>query len=461
MANTDRAGTMKRSRGDTTEAESTTKSSKKRKKQKKQTKNNSKENKKAAGGDSSSKEQEITSTPEGLAMTQVLSTLNKLERSRFEAFRRSTLPGNAVSEYIAHLLLLQNEHLVARTKASSRLLGAGSGVGLPHLERAVQKQQQQQTSHSKSSNGQGHAPRPLHDLVSPNNADSIVVVVSSLAKAYAQRLVTAAKRVAVAQGFEEGTPLQPHHLEQAHEARVQAGLDPGFFMQKPGRSGIVCGKVVAAALGRVDRHDLLRQAALEAQEEYDRCQANDPPASSPKPDKEKEEAPATEPEAPSIDPSQEEKATPMEVVRDAMQTAEQKPVPTAVPVDVVKETTRTEEQKPLSAAVPMEVVREATQEELKPLPVDVMDLDELEEPSTDEPSEVEPAAMAELPLPQSAITATTLSVQPEAPLPVNALSVPPPVSVSAPPAPKSTAATPMSMEDALLNDLDSDDSDDD
>jgi hypothetical protein len=111
----------------------------------------------------------------------------------------------------------------------------------------------------------------LDDVVAPGQADEITVVVCTLAKAYAQRLVTAARRVAAAEGLEESKPLQPSHLLKAHHSRIQAGLDPGFFLQKPRATAVTeTSWVVAAALGTVDKNELARNAALAAQEEYDK-----------------------------------------------------------------------------------------------------------------------------------------------------------------------------------------------
>jgi hypothetical protein len=108
-------------------------------------------------------------------------------------------------------------------------------------------------------------------MVAPGQADEITVVVSTLAKAYAQRLVTAARRVSAAEGLEESQPLQPSHLLKAHHSRIQAGLDPGFFLQKPRATAVAeSSSAVAAALGTVDKNELARNAALAAQEEYDK-----------------------------------------------------------------------------------------------------------------------------------------------------------------------------------------------
>ena len=114
--------------------------------------------------------------------------------------------------------------------------------------------------------------RSLNDMVPPGQAAEITIVVSTLAKNYAQRLVTAARRVAAAQGADASTPLAPQHVLTAHYSRVQAGLDPGFFLQTQ-RNGVRVAEssaAVAAALGTDDANALQRNATLEAQEEYDK-----------------------------------------------------------------------------------------------------------------------------------------------------------------------------------------------
>lgn len=130
---------------------------------------------------------------------------------------------------------------------------------------------------------------PLSDLVVPNSASEIVAVVSAMAKCYAQRLVSAAKRVANAEEEEkkmQGTsitvenapqrPLEPYHFLEAHRHRQSAGLDPGFWMARPennvssGFNKGAVGMVEAAALGTIDRERVNYLAALEAQEDFDK-----------------------------------------------------------------------------------------------------------------------------------------------------------------------------------------------
>ena len=59
-------------------------------------------------------------------MTQVLRTFNRLEQSRFEAFRRSTFRGDAISDYVAHLLAASEERAYAKNVKTRQHLGACS-----------------------------------------------------------------------------------------------------------------------------------------------------------------------------------------------------------------------------------------------------------------------------------------------------------------------------------------------
>jgi hypothetical protein len=147
----------------------------------------------------------------------------------------------------------------------------------------------------------------LEDLVAPESASEIVAVVSTLAKCYAQRLVAAARRVADAEEEAEKLdnadsedqshqnhksedlqspmhmtetkpikPLQPHHYMEAYRHRVNAGIDPGFWMndmirksshdRQMDRKG--AGVADAAAVGRMNWNSA-RLAALAAQDAYD------------------------------------------------------------------------------------------------------------------------------------------------------------------------------------------------
>jgi hypothetical protein len=148
-------------------------------------------------------------------MAQVLSTFSRLEQSRFEAFRRATFCGDAIAKYVAHCLIEQHP------------------------------------------DAKGRAP-VLSEVCAEGQAEEITVVVSTLAKAYAQRLVTAARRLVDG----SNQPIEPQHIIKAYEERRAQGLDPGFFLQ-PAESA-------ATTVLKHESHDKRRLAALQAQEEYDK-----------------------------------------------------------------------------------------------------------------------------------------------------------------------------------------------
>ena len=149
-------------------------------------------------------------------MSEVLSTFSRLEQSRFEAFRRATFCGNTISRYVAHCLIKQHSSLGDRRPVLSEVCAEGQ-------------------------------------------AEEITIVVSTLAKAYAQRLVTAARRLGKRnyQG-----PVQPTEILKAYEKRRLLGLDPGFFLQS--------GDVGATGVLKDESYDRRRLAVLHAQDKYDR-----------------------------------------------------------------------------------------------------------------------------------------------------------------------------------------------
>ena len=89
-----------------------------------------------------------TATPEGQTMVKVFSTFSKLEQSRFESFRRVAFSSDAISKYIAQCLI--DHHPEARSRRPS-----------------------------------------LSEVCAPGQAEEISIVVSTLAKSYAQVSSTA------------------------------------------------------------------------------------------------------------------------------------------------------------------------------------------------------------------------------------------------------------------------------
>lgn len=146
-------------------------------------------------------------------MSQMLSTFSKVEQSRFEAFRCARFSPSVIENWVAAVL-------------SDRY----------RLDEC----------------------RELNDLVLPNQSADIVMVVSTLAKTYAQRLVWEASKL----NKDVNVPLQPHHIRTAWEDRKRRGLDPGLFLQPAARSD--------TPLESTDNYDMRHMAALAAQEEYDK-----------------------------------------------------------------------------------------------------------------------------------------------------------------------------------------------
>ena len=235
--------------------------------------------------------EESTATAEGALMADVLGRLPPSELERFEAYKRVAFPAGALSAYVSHRLV-QNEEVryVRRSQGGSNLLGAPPGLGIvarngmvaAALGRCPHRAGEGPAAATGGGGGGGVAiePPPLRDVVAPESSREICIVVSTLAKAYAQRLVAAALRVARAEGYPRGRPLLPHHLSEAHRHRVRAGSDPGFIMgggsggtdaSPAGHGGAGTGLTAAgaAALGIKDGHALRLDAALAAQEEYD------------------------------------------------------------------------------------------------------------------------------------------------------------------------------------------------
>lgn len=152
-------------------------------------------------------------------MAQMLSTFSKAEQSRFEAFQRARLSPHYVGDWVA-ACLTQRWHLA-----------------------------------------KGEQQRPLRDLVAVGQAPEISLVVASLAKIYAQRIVQTAVQQ---RGDESRGPLTVEDLSAAHTERVREGLDPGFFLQAADER-----PVAALRRRQSHRYEQQRLAGLEAQDKYD------------------------------------------------------------------------------------------------------------------------------------------------------------------------------------------------
>ena len=242
------------------------------------------------------------STSEGKRMARILADLNPEELARFESFQRSTLKNNAVSTFVASRLLDNRAgHYLSRGGAAFYFGSTTDGRApfdsrdpVAMLHRCPGKLARGGTNIAAGEERETNIP-PLRDLVACDSAQEITVVVSTLAKMYAQRLVRSSRSVATVGGHPIDAPLLPQHILEAHRCRVKAGLDPGFFMQPLRGSGsesissgrrtrpvIGCGGIGdvggstfgAAALGITDRNKIKLQATLAAQEAFDESVGN-------------------------------------------------------------------------------------------------------------------------------------------------------------------------------------------
>lgn len=290
--------------------------------------------------------------------SQIYSSLSPQEQYRFQCYRRSGFASKPIEKFVAKMLVDEaNRRFVARRSTvvglggksfvnnSHTLNGEDTGEAaasvtdcsdLDHNVHSTNKKRKKQSkrqmlqeeskrrriamdqpppflldsfnigSGSASSSGlnssstQGGSVPPLDQLVVPTSASEIVAVVSTLAKCYAQRLVSAARRVADAGDDQERQeaptakspaiaqkPISPQHLLEAHRYRSRAGLDPGFWMadrvvdvhgRKEASSSSIrasVGTSEAAALGTEDRTRSCFLAAIAAQESYDEARTKE------------------------------------------------------------------------------------------------------------------------------------------------------------------------------------------
>jgi hypothetical protein len=154
-------------------------------------------------------------------MSRMLSTFSNEEHSRFEAHERCSLDARAIREWLA--------------------------ACISHKHSLLQK-------------------HTLTDLVMPGQDSDITIVVATLAKIYAQRLVVAA--VQMRDASQATSSLQPTDILRAYHYRRDCGLDPGFLLAPHGSFSI-------AVNGQQDSyttndHEQRRLAAFEAQDEYDK-----------------------------------------------------------------------------------------------------------------------------------------------------------------------------------------------
>lgn len=191
-------------------------------------------------------------------MAQVMSTFSRLEQSRFEAFRRATFPADVISKFVAHCLIEEQHRPVSRGVPISTQLEAQYPSRAPVLS----------------------------EVCAPGQSSEITMIASTLAKSYAQRLVTAARKratdrsnirsnnhnnnggnVSVVDGI---VSITSDDILKAWRERQAQGLDPGFFLQPYlSQRQPPCLLGTTATLDQQQSHQRKRLAALQAQEEYD------------------------------------------------------------------------------------------------------------------------------------------------------------------------------------------------
>jgi len=253
-------------------------------------------NKKRKSGTVSSKkntEEEDTATPEGKMMAQAISTFSPSEQARFEAFRRSTFRPDAISKFVSSCLIEASAKKYAQRNVTKAVLGA-SGFGVSKFSRkeameadpiAMLRKHKLGPSRNETNTEKEVEVPHLSELVATDASQEITIVVSTAAKFYAQKLVQSARSLATSEGYSSDLKLLPRHFMEAHRHRVNAGIDPGFFLQSANRlvptSGMGQSNSLsnstsssAAALGIVDRNRLKFEAAIAAEEAYDNLALN-------------------------------------------------------------------------------------------------------------------------------------------------------------------------------------------
>jgi hypothetical protein len=164
-------------------------------------------------------------------MAQVLSTFSRVEQSRFEAFRRSTFASDSIRNYVAHCLVAHQDPSALDPKK----------------------------------------PPELAHLCAPGQAEDITIIVSTVAKVYAQRLVTAARAMIP----DNNTPIQPSHILAALRDRQAKGLDPGFFL--PSQPPLAGASTWVARSNTYDKEEFSTQclAAQYYQQKFEETQAKE------------------------------------------------------------------------------------------------------------------------------------------------------------------------------------------
>ena len=196
-------------------------------------------------------------------MSQVLSTFSATEKDRFAAYRRSAFASDAVSEYVAYCIAKHSKESNKRRRKGLDAGGESLGISSSNLGRMNALTCQTPSSDRVA---------PLSEYVAPGTASRIKLIVGTVSKIYAQRLVKAAKTVANQKNCSNETPILPEHVLEAHNKRLKSGVDPGFYMQPSSTLSAPTGDGGLAMLSTQFNGQVLKRKideALAAQEAYD------------------------------------------------------------------------------------------------------------------------------------------------------------------------------------------------
>ena len=209
-------------------------------------------------------------------MAQVLSTFSRVEQSRFEAFRRSTFSRDAISDYIAECMVQTQEqrHGLSTSGCKQYYNCKTNAKPKPTVStRSSSTKGQTIDTGTKKIGSAKAAPAAssktnikLENLCVPGQAEEITIVVSTLAKSYAQRLVTAARRKS---STSDNVPIQPQHILDAFKERQSLGLDPGFFLQPLTTQKSSLTLPISTPIGQKE-YKTKRSAVLHYQEQFDK-----------------------------------------------------------------------------------------------------------------------------------------------------------------------------------------------
>lgn len=145
------------------------------------------------------------------------------QQDRFAAFRRCTFRKETISNLVTFCLAREQQRRRTLHQSASQLLllnPTKSNTNNTGYDLIVSPRNDQKVT--------------LQDFVAPHCASEITLVVTTIAKSYAQRLVTAARQLATqSYKYPPTHKLLPQFYLQAYRQRVQCGLDPGFFLKFP------------------------------------------------------------------------------------------------------------------------------------------------------------------------------------------------------------------------------------